>query len=117
MPELSIRHCSLSLEKHPNWNDIYYEIYWGDCEEIFHAGPYKSREKVKFFHDWCEIYSKTEEYTIRVQASDNNGLKSDWGTLNVLITGKSKSKPYINNLFLQVLENHPYLFTLLRILL
>lgn len=67
----------------PDGDDVYYRMYWGDCTVIFHDGPHKSGEEIKFSHSWCEICCGPGKFTIHVQASDDEGQISNWGTLDV----------------------------------
>ena len=94
----------------PELEEISYIIDWGDgtVEEII--GPYGSNEEITPSHQWLQ----RGNYIIQVKAKDCNDEESNWGTLEVSMP---KNKPYISIPFLQLLENHPHLFPLLRQLL
>lgn len=79
-------------------DDIYYTIRWGDCMIIKNAGPYESGEEVQFSHAWCEVCCGPGTFTICVQATDDNGDHSNWGTLEVTM-GKNKDSSSYNSLF------------------
>jgi len=55
-----------------------------------------------------------KNFIISVKAKDEYGAESDWAKLSF---SAPKNKPYINTPFLRFLENHPYMFPLLRRLL
>jgi len=60
-------------------------------------------------------WSYEDNFEVRVMAIDENGGESDWS--DPLSISMPKNKPYINAPFLRFLENHPYMFPLLRQLL
>lgn len=102
--------------KDPQGDDVYYNIFWGDCMVIIHDGPHKSGEEVIFSHAWCEMCTGPGKYTIRVQASDDNGYESNWGTLEVTMKLKRDSASYnslIMSLFEKLIERFPILENLL----
>jgi hypothetical protein len=90
-------------------DDITYCIDWGaDTGEIC-IGPYPSDLEVTASHTWIS----EGEFTIKVKAIDVYGAESDWATLEVSMPkNKAMDTPFLN-----FLENHPYLFPLLRHLL
>jgi len=92
-----------------NGDDIYYYVDWGDNSEEEIIGPISSGNVASAKHTWIE----EGNYFIRVKSKDVIGLESDWGTLEISMP-KNKA---INIPFLNFLENHPYLFPLLRQLL
>jgi len=73
------------------------------------------------FSGWLDTNEATYTWTtednfeIRVMAQDENGGESDWS--DPLAFSTPKNKQYINTPFLRFLENHPYMFPLLRQLL
>ena len=93
----------------PEGDDISYYIDWGDNSGEICLGPFPSGDEIKSSHTWNEDGT----YEIRVKAQDIHGFESDNATLQVS-TPRVKT---FNNPFLQFLENHPYLFPLLRQLL
>jgi len=82
----------------PQGEDVYYTIRWGDCMIINNAGPYESGEEVQFSHGWCENCCGPGTFTIQVQATDDNGDHSNWGTLDVTMDKNKDSSSY-NSLF------------------
>jgi len=71
---------------------------------------YESGEEIKLSHSWNE----QKDYTIRVKAKNEYGSESDWTTLEISMP---KNKPCNSTPFLGFLEQHPYMFPLLRQLL
>lgn len=69
----------------PDGDRMYLRVDWGNGTFGLWQGPYSSNSTVKINHNW----SQKGTYTIRAQAKDIYGRKSDLGTLNVTIT-KSK---------------------------
>jgi hypothetical protein len=99
-----------------NGDDVYYKIIWGDCTVVCNAGPFKSGEEVTFSHAWCSICTGPGKFTIRVQASDNNGQDSNWGTLEVTMKSNRKSISHnllLMHLFERLIERFPILENLL----
>ena len=91
----------------PDNNPVSIYIDWGDGNEGWKTER-ASGEKCYYGHSW----SIEDTYTIRVKAKDVMGEESDWATLEV-----SMPKNKIINPFERFLENHPYMFPLLRQLL
>ena len=90
----------------PDGSEVYiYAIAFDiDCGVWF--GPYESGEEDKWYYYWAERGT----FTVKAKAKDPYGAESDWATLEVSVP-KNKA---INTPFLDFLENHPYLFPLLR---
>jgi hypothetical protein len=91
----------------PDGDDVSYFIRWGDGEETdwttFQAsGPPGYTES----HSW----DTQGTYIIQAKAKDIYGVESDLETLTVTIP-RNKG---INNLFLNWLQSHPFLFPLLQ---
>lgn len=86
--------------------NIYLYIEWGDGDIEDYIGPYQSEEEVILKH----TYTEEGNYTIRAKAKDIYDIESDWSTLTVTMP---KTK-VINRSILNFLEQHPYLFPLLR---
>ena len=86
--------------------DYYWFFEWGDGEDSGWFGPYGPHYVVTASYSWQE----KGNYTVKVRYNQD-GLISDWGTLEVSMP---KTKSYINTPFLRFLENHPHLFPLLR---
>jgi len=83
-------------------------IDWGDNTSTEWLGLYGSGEEITLTHIWDE----QGNYIIKAKAKDVYGLESDWATLEV-----SMPKNKIINPFERFLENHPYMFPLIRQLL
>ena len=90
----------------PDDDEITYYVNWGDDTNSGWIGPYSSGEQLNLSHCWDEKGT----YSIRVKAKDVFDAESDWTTLEVSMP---KNKP-INTLFLNILENHPHMFPILR---
>jgi hypothetical protein len=93
----------------PDGDKISYLFDWGDGNESFWL--YKSMGSIKSSHSWTERGT----YEIKVKARDEYGKESEWS--DPLVVSMPKTRQYINTPFLNFLENHPYLFPLLRQLL
>jgi len=91
---------------HPDGKDVCYWIEWDDGTDKNWLGPYPSGEEVQLSHIWLE----KGKYSIRLKAFGQWGGESNWATLEVSIP-KNKM---INISFLQFLDNHPHLFSILR---
>lgn len=95
-------------------DDISYYVNWGDGSNSGWQGPYPSGTEITLNHTW--MIEGT--FTIKAKAKDEYDEESDWATLEVSIP---KNKPNINMPFLQLLENllqnHPYIFPVLKYLL
>jgi len=89
-------------------DNVYYCINWSDGTEEMIIGPYESGIEVTANHTW----NNRGKYTVKVKAIDTHNTESDWATLEV-----SMPKNKIINPFERFLENHPYMFPLLRQLL
>jgi hypothetical protein len=83
-----------------------YIINWGDDTGEEHVGPSLSGKPLVVEHVW----KKGGPYYIEAQAIDEYGIGSGWTTLKISMP---KAKEHINP-FLSFLEDHPYLFPLLR---
>jgi PKD repeat protein len=92
----------------PDGNDVYFYIEWGDGTDSGWIGPYESGEEVTKTHIW----NKRGNYTIKAKAKDVFDEESDWGYLEVKMP-----KNNIINPFERFLEQHPYMFPMLRQLL
>ncbi|GAH14983.1 unnamed protein product, partial [marine sediment metagenome] len=87
--------------------DVYFFIDWGDDTYTWWFGPYTSGETATASHIWEEQGT----YTIRVKARDVYGLESDWAEPLSVSMPRNRA---IKTPFLKFIENHPYLFPLLR---
>jgi hypothetical protein len=92
-------------------DDYYLWIDWCDGNIENWIGPYEYGEEKIMSHTW----TKQGDYIIKAKARDIYGAESDWATLEVSMP---KAKTFdLQMLFHQFLENHPYMFPLLRQLL
>jgi len=94
----------------PDNDDIYYLFSWGDGTNSGWLGPYISGEECNATHTW----DKKGKYELKVRVKDVNGLFSDWSDPMSINIPKSKAS---NRPFLNFLENHPFLFRILQLLL
>jgi hypothetical protein len=67
----------------PNGDKVFYYIDWGDETNNSWIGPYASGDILTVSHIW----SKKGMFIVRCKAKDVFGAESDWGTLQVNITG------------------------------
>lgn len=86
----------------PNGNDVFYYINWDDGTSDGWLGPFGSGENVSVNHTW----SKTGIYVIQAQAKNTDELKSEWGTLEVIMP---RNKATFISFFLTILERFPML--------
>jgi hypothetical protein len=93
-----------------NSSQIYFMWSWGDETYSEWLGPFNSGETAVASHSWAEI----SNYQVRVKAKDAFDQETDWSEPLTVSVPRSKS---INNPFLNFLDNHPNLFSLLRLLL
>jgi hypothetical protein len=76
---------------HPEGDDIYFYIDWGDGTIEEWVGPYDSGEEVPLSHTW----NVNGSYTIGAKARDTNGVESGWGSIEVSMP---KTKFHVNPL-------------------
>jgi outer membrane protein assembly factor BamB len=103
----------------PDNNPVSYYIDWGD-DTTTETMDFASGEQGSASHTYnargeYTIKAKANargEYTIKAKARDTLGEESDWATLEV-----SMPKNKIINTFERFLENHPYMFPVLRYML
>ena len=93
----------------PDGDLLCYHFSWGDYNESIY-GWVESGELVTEQCHWNNI----GDYELKVRTRDEHGYVSEWS--DPLTVSMPKNKP-INTPFLQFLENHQYLFPLLRHLL
>ena len=91
--------------------ELSYQFDWGDGNVSEWIGPYPSGDECSTTHTW----QTSGNYNIKVKAKNSNGSESVWS--DPLEISMPKSKPYINTPLLNFLEDHPYMFPLLRQLL
>jgi len=94
------------VSSEPDGDDIYYYIDWGDGDNEEWVGPFTSDVKQTFTHTWTE----QNNYVIKGKSRDEYGFESEWTTLEISMP-KNKA---IHHPFLDFLQEHPYMFPLLR---
>jgi hypothetical protein len=94
----------------PDGDDVFYNIEWGVNSKEDWDGPHESGKEIILTHTWEEEGT----YTITVKAKDVHGFQSDSVSLEVTMPKNKDISNTIKTLILQILENHPYLFPLLR---
>ena len=104
-----VEYSYTSTTTDPDGNQVFYKWDWGDGSYSDWLGPYNSGEEVSASHVWGR-----GSYDIKVKAKDEHEAESDWSDPLPVTMPKNKA---INTPFLQFLENHPYLFPILRLLL
>jgi hypothetical protein len=72
-------------------------------------GPYDSGEEITLNHTW----SREGTYTIKARAKDTDNLWGPWAKLTVTMP---RNRIFITP-FLRFLQQHPYLFSILQLLL
>lgn len=87
----------------PDGDDIaYYFILWSDDTSTNMTGPFSSGESLTISHIW----TKKDNYTILVRATDVFGKDSYWGKFEVSIP---RTRASISSLFLSLVERFPIL--------
>jgi len=86
-------------------DDIYIFVDWGDNANSGWLGPYASGEQITLNHSW----NQQGTYSLQAKAKDEHDIEGEWATQNVIMP-----KNKIINPFERFLENHPYMFPLLR---
>jgi len=92
-------------------DELWYLWDWGDENYSEWLGPYDSGDECETSYTW----QQEAKFSIRVKVKDGKGGESYWSDPFEFST--PKNKPYINTPFLNLLENHPNMFPLLRQLL
>ena len=92
----------------PENDQIWYDIKWGDGNEIIDDGPYTSGAPVTKSYAW----NKTDTYVIESRARDEFGYYSEWKTHSINIP---RNKAFINNLLELLFERFPLLEKLLNL--
>ena len=95
----------------PNDDQIMYIWDWnGDMIPDEWTGFYDSNTIITTSHIW----TKQDNYIIRVKARDTDGLESVWSDPLSITMPRNK---LIHNPILKFLQNHPYLFPILQLIL
>lgn len=106
-----VEHTFIFNTTDPNNDEVYYCVSWGCCGPgDFHTyGPYESGLEVQLSHAWNE----QGNYIIQAYAKDINEAESDMATFEISIPRNK----IVNAPFLQLLQSHPNMFSLLQKLL
>jgi len=96
--------------KDPQSDNVCFTIVCSDTPTLSNSDWCESCDILIYNHTWVDYYQTSGLFFISAKAHDCKGYESDWATLEVSMP-KNKS---INTPFIQFLENHPYLFPLLR---
>jgi hypothetical protein len=88
-------------------DDIYYMWDWGDENLSEWLGPYSPGDTCEASYTWAS----EGEYQIRVKAKDDFYGESEWSDPLAITMPKNKA---INTPFQNFIEQHPFLFPLLR---
>jgi hypothetical protein len=87
---------------HPEDDDVWYFIDWGDDETTDWNGPHPSGDDVNFTHS----FAKKGTFTIKAKAKDTFGEESGWGNLTVTMP---RDKATNEILLLRLLKRFPLL--------
>ena len=99
-----------SVATEPDNECLYYIWDWGDGNYSYWLGPYESEQDAEATYVW----EPKGEYSVRVKVKDVYGGESFWSdTLPV----KMPKNKVIYRPFLQFLEKHPNLLSLLKFIL
>ncbi len=94
----------------PEGDKIYYLFDWGDDTTSSWIGPYNSGDTASGKKTW----TKSGTYIIRVVAKDTHGRLSSWSDPLTVTMPKNKA---INPLFLNFLQKHTFMFSILKFIL
>ena len=94
------------LATDPDWDDVYYFIFWGDGNNSGWLGPFNSSIKISKNYSWNEKGT----YIINAKAKDVYGDESNWATFTVTMP---RDRTIINSRLNQLLERFPLLKKLL----
>ena len=97
------------MSTHPDEQEIYYYVDWGDHTNTGWFGPFNSGAEVLKSHKW----NLGRTYVIRSKAKDIHDGESEWSDFEVSIP---RNKVTFNSLYFQFLELFPLLERLLNIL-
>ncbi|MFE3846080.1 C25 family cysteine peptidase, partial [Thermoplasmatota archaeon] len=101
-------HTYTAITTDPDGDQIFYLFDWGDGEFSGWVGPYDSNQ----IGDASHIWTDRGDYEIRVKAKDDHGVQSEWS--DPLPISMPKIKIFYNNIFLNLLEKFPKIFSLLN---
>ena len=90
-------------------DQVFYLFDWDDGTDSGWLGPFDSGDECSASHIWNE----KGIYSIRVKAKDVNDIESEWSNPSLISMSKNKLL-YRFPFIYKFLEQHPYLFPLLR---
>jgi outer membrane protein assembly factor BamB len=105
-PETSYEYTFSAVD--PNDDDVFYQIYWGNGEDLYWFGPWTSGEEVVV--DFTYYWEGT--FRILARAKDINDLYGPWSELEVTMPVNQHS--YSFPLLQRLLERFPNMFPILR---
>jgi hypothetical protein len=89
-------------------HDVSFDIDWGDGNGVSGLGPYLSGEIVQLTHTWA----KRGTYKIKVKATDQFGMESNWTYLEVVCPTEFKIP--VSTFLQRLFEMFPNAFPILR---
>jgi hypothetical protein len=89
-------------------HDVTFDIDWGDGNGASGLGPYHSGEVAELTHTWA----KRGTYKIKVKATDQFGMESNWTYLEVVCPTEYRIP--VNSFLQHLFEMFPHAFPLLR---
>jgi len=93
-------------------DNIFYDVIWGDGENLIDFGPYASGTEVRISHVWNEQGT----YKLKARACDAIGECSDWAEFEVSMP-KNKNINFNLNLLMFIFEHFPHIFPIFNQLL
>jgi hypothetical protein len=89
-------------------HDVTFDVDWGDGNGAAGLGPYQSGETAEMTHTWA----KKGTYKIKVKATDQFGLESNWTYLEVVCPTDYRIP--VNSFLQHLFEMFPNMFPILR---
>lgn len=110
--KIRVEHTYTSSTTDADDDSLYYFFSWGDGCDSGWLGPYASGGEVEASHSWASKNS----YEIKVITKDSNGTKSVWSDpLSIDMPLRGLSAPSLLQVLKIFLQNHPFLFPLVRL--
>jgi len=94
----------------PDGDQVYFLFDWGDNSYSGWVGPFDSDATGSANHKW----TTDGNYKIKVIAKDENGVIGEWSDIFTVTMPRNRAT---NTPFLKFLQQHPYLFPILHLLL
>jgi outer membrane protein assembly factor BamB len=108
--KISVQYNYTFITTDPDGDNVSYWIDWGDNYNTDWIGPYNSSEEITLSHRW----SKRGTYTIKAKAKDIYDVESEWATFKVIMP---RNKVLYNTILMELSEQFPNVFQILRYLL